>query len=79
MRRTTIRVPAKAYVPEPFWLRMLRILGIFAGLTAVYIVVLAILFDYFTGCQRKIYHEDGTYETQSCMFIPYTPVKGTWK
>jgi len=78
LTRSKIYIPAPIYPTPPLWVRLLKVLGIFTACTIAYIVVLAILFDYFTGCQSKIYHENGTWETQSCLFIPYTPQKGRW-
>ena len=79
LTRSKIYIPAPIYRTPPLWVRMLRVLGAFVALITVYIVVLAILFDFFTGCQRKNYYPNGTWETQSCVFIPYTPERGTWK
>lgn len=79
MRRTTIRVPAKPYIPVPWHIRVFKALCYISAAIMLYAMILIVVFEFMVGCGEKTYHADGTYQTNSCMFIPYTPVKGAWK
>ena len=34
--------------------------------------------EYLVGCGEPIYYANGTYTTNECLFIPYTPTSGRW-
>ena len=79
MRRTTIRVPAKPYIPVPWHIRVLKALGYITAGIIMYAMILLVVFEFMVGCGERTYHADGTWITNECLFIPYTPVSGKWK
>lgn len=46
---------------------------------AVSAVFAMTLLEVAVGCGEPIYKADGTYITGECLFVPYTPVEGTWR
>ena len=40
----------------------------------MYTMILLVVFEFMVGCGEKTYHADGTWTTNECLFIPYTPV-----
>lgn len=63
---------------KPLWKRSLEILGIMLGCITAYALIMLVVFEFMVGCGERTYYADGTWETNACLFIPYTPAKGTW-
>ena len=78
MKRTKLYIPAP--LPSPTLAqRVIKALGYISLGIIVYMLIIVLAFEFMAGCGEKTYHADGTWETNSCLFIPYTPTKGTWR
>lgn len=80
MKRTVVRINGIDYTVsrKPFYKRLAKALGYIAIAIIAYAIIIVTVFEFIVGCGERTYYADGTWETNACMFIPYTPTKGTW-
>jgi len=78
IRRTKIDVPFH-YEHPPLRVRVAKALGYISIAIIAYAIILLTVFEFMVGCGTTTYNADGTYYTNECLFIPYTPVEGRWK
>lgn len=79
MKRTKIVLLPTLPPQQTLTQRVTKALGYISLGIIVYIVMIVVAFEFMAGCGEKTYHSNGTWETNSCLFIPYTPSKGTWR
>ncbi len=55
----------------------MRYLGLLSFIVFSAMVFLMVL-EFVVGCGETTYYANGTYTTNECLFIPYTPTSGRW-
>ena len=78
LTRSKIYVPAPVYNQQPRWVRLMNVFACFIAVMLMYLLFMVVIVEFATGCGTTLYHDNGTWETLDCAFIPYTPTKGTW-
>lgn len=78
IRRTKIDIPFD-YERPPLRVRVAKALGYISIAIIAYAIILLAVFEFMVGCGSTTYNADGTYYTNECLFIPYTPVEGRWR
>lgn len=78
MRRTKIHYSCP--LPSPtLTQRVIKALGYISIGIIFYMMIIVVAFEFMAGCGTTTYNADGTYYTNECLFIPYTPVEGRWR
>lgn len=78
INRTKIDIPFD-YERPSLKVRIAKALGYISIGIITYAVILLAAFEFMVGCGTTTYNADGTYYTNECLFVPYTPVEGRWK
>ena len=59
--------------------RVIRAIAATAAICVISLTITIVLVEFLAQCGEKTYYEDGTWETNECVFIPYTTTTGTWR